>query len=115
MYRQSDGYPRGHGKELAEFLKDFRIVNGRSLPKKKDRLAYGISCLAAQVIAHFKSKAGEIYLFNGNERDCWEEYIYIVENQEKSSKPKLSIIDCRKGRIIFEGTPENFLESDLVK
>lgn len=28
MYRQMDGYPSGHGKELAEFLIKIRMVNG---------------------------------------------------------------------------------------
>ena len=28
MYRQMDGYPSGHGAELAEFLNGFNIVNG---------------------------------------------------------------------------------------
>jgi hypothetical protein len=28
MYRQYDGYPSGHGLELAEFLKGKRLVNG---------------------------------------------------------------------------------------
>ncbi len=28
MYRQFDGYPSGHGLDLAEFLKDFKIING---------------------------------------------------------------------------------------
>lgn len=28
LYRQFDGYPEGHGKELAEFLQNMPIVNG---------------------------------------------------------------------------------------
>ena len=28
MYRQYDGYPSGHGQELAEFLFDGKLVNG---------------------------------------------------------------------------------------
>ena len=28
MYRQYDGYPSGHGAELAEFLMPFKLVNG---------------------------------------------------------------------------------------
>ena len=30
MYRQFDGYPTGHGSELAHFLVPFKIVNGIS-------------------------------------------------------------------------------------
>jgi hypothetical protein len=28
MYRQFDGYPDGHGEELARFLSGFTMVNG---------------------------------------------------------------------------------------
>ena len=28
MYRQYDGYPQGHGKELADFLNSGTMVNG---------------------------------------------------------------------------------------
>ena len=36
MYRQYDGYPSGHGLDLAAFLNNFRVVNGLSIdmPKK---------------------------------------------------------------------------------
>ena len=33
MYRQFDGYPKGHGAELAEFLNGGRLVNGLSATK----------------------------------------------------------------------------------
>ena len=42
MYRQFDGYPSGHGAELAEFLDGFRIVNGYSGDPVKT--ANGMSC-----------------------------------------------------------------------
>ncbi len=28
LYRQYDGYPAGHGAELAEFLEGYTVVNG---------------------------------------------------------------------------------------
>ena len=34
MYRHLDGYPEGHGLELAEFLKDVEIVRGVPLVNK---------------------------------------------------------------------------------
>ena len=34
MYRHLDGYPEGHGLDLAEFLKDIEIVNGVPLNKE---------------------------------------------------------------------------------
>ena len=35
MYRQYDGYPSGHGIELAEFLAKGRLVNGISAVEKE--------------------------------------------------------------------------------
>jgi hypothetical protein len=78
MYRQFDGYPSGHGKELAEFLSAIEIVNGlRSGSQSK--VANGAGCLAAQMVGHFKTDAGGIYLQSVTNRDYdWIDYIYHV-------------------------------------
>ena len=77
MYRQFDGYPDGHGEELASFLKTFRAVtNGMSGDTKNT--ANGGACLAAQIIAHFKTDPGNFYLYPAGTRDAGEEYIYEV-------------------------------------
>src|SRR5690606_27103740 len=85
LYRQFDGYPDGHGSELADFLNEFMLGNGipynldEQLKKqKKKKFANGMNCLAAQIIAHFKDEAGGFYLFKAGTRDCGEEYIYTV-------------------------------------
>lgn len=57
MYRQYDGYPSGHGKELFDFLSQFTIVNGMGLNEKR-KIANGAGCLAAQVVEHFKRESG---------------------------------------------------------
>ena len=54
MYRHLDGYPEGHGLDLAEFLKDIKIVNGIPLNKELGNQANGSGCLAAQMLKHFK-------------------------------------------------------------
>jgi hypothetical protein len=90
MYRQMDGYPEGHGLELAEFLNGFKMVNG--LSDKKEKIANGMSCLVAQVIAHFKTEAGSFYIYPAGTRDCWEEYIYIVTGKE-GFEPEIEILD----------------------
>ena len=54
MYRQFDGYPSGHGAELAEFLNSFdAIVNGIRIGDTR-KISNGMGCLAAQMIAFFK-------------------------------------------------------------
>jgi hypothetical protein len=77
MYRQYDGYPTDHGAELAEFLKDMVVVKGfnDSTPTKA---ANGMECLAAQLVAHFKTGIGGIYLYPVTVKDADQEYEYHI-------------------------------------
>ena len=78
LYRQMDGYPSGHGKELAAFLEGFTIVNGYN-PDMKGKVANGATCLAAQIIAHFKTGVWDFYLYPAGTYGIGEEYIYYVD------------------------------------
>tara|TARA_Y100000034_G_C6828617_1_gene373865 strand:- start:61 stop:549 length:489 start_codon:yes stop_codon:yes gene_type:complete len=77
MYRQYDGYPTGHGEEVADFLKEYTVVDGLPLGVKK-KMFNGVGCMAASIVKHFKENAGGIYLNPAGMRDCGEEYIYEV-------------------------------------
>lgn len=78
MYRQFDGYPSGHGIELAKFLNNGRLVNGLG-STDNHRVFNGMGCLAAQIVANFKKVAGNIYLHVPRlDQDCWQEYEYHV-------------------------------------
>ncbi len=77
LYRQYDGNPTGHGSELKTFLEGMQVVNGLGIGDQK-RIANGMDCLAAQLIAHFKTEPGGFYLYPAGRRDCGEEYIYTV-------------------------------------
>lgn len=100
MYRQFDGYPSGHGAELAEFLNGFEIVNGYG--EKKPKLANGMGCLAAQMIANFKDSVGGFYIYPITSKDCWQEYEYhVFENRVVVKNPT---------EVIFEGDYEAFVE-----
>lgn len=69
MYRQFDGYPSGHGLELAEFLNSFEaIVNGIPVGDKR-KMANGMGCLTAQLVANFKDGAGGFYLYPADATD----------------------------------------------
>ena len=83
LYRQYDGYPTGHGAELQEFLSGFQIVNGLG-SQREEKIANGMDCLAAQLIAHFKKEAGGFYLYPAGTRDCGEEYIYTLYLQSNN-------------------------------
>jgi hypothetical protein len=84
MYRQFDGYPTGHGAELAEFLGSFdAIVNGYAFNESR-KVANGMGCLAAQLVANFKVGVGGFYLYPADATDCGQEYEYhVYENVVK--------------------------------
>ena len=109
MYRHYDGYPKGHGIELAEFLRDFRVVNG--LGSKDDaKIANGYGCLAAFMVAHFKKDSGQIYLYECNDdQDSWQNYTYTV--YPKDGEPTwISIYSNLTEECIFVGTSEDLIE-----
>ena len=62
IYRQSDGYPTGHGKELKEILGSMKIVNGFQSEMEMGEYANGLGCMAAQLVARLKKRIGGIYL-----------------------------------------------------
>ena len=99
MYRQFDGYPTGHGAELAEFLLSGRMVNGLN-GMGKEKQFNGMGCLAAQMIAHFKQSAGGFYIHPVDSTDCWQDYEYHVQEN------RVRIYDMTKD--IFDGTWEQF-------
>ena len=116
MYRQYDGYPEGHGTELADFLKGGKVVNGIGGDDKN--VFNGAGCLAAQMIAHFKDGAGGFYIQPITAKDCGQEYEYevIVDFDTKEVTMKcieVGYIDSKgnykNGKItIFEGKPVDF-------
>ena len=101
MYRQFDGYPSGHGAELAEFLDGFRIVNGYSGDPVKT--ANGMSCLSAQLVANFKKDIGQFYLHPTDARDCGQDYEYHITQSENGSL-NVSIFDTYREENIFDGS-----------
>ena len=102
MYRQFDGYPSGHGSELAEFLNSFdAIVNGIPVGDKR-RLANGMGCLAAQLIANFKTEVGGFYIYPVSAEDCGQDYEYhVYENKVIVKNPT---------EVIFDGSWKDFNE-----
>lgn len=83
FYRQMDGYPSGHGAELAQILASGKLVNG--IGGDKGRVFNGMGCLAAQVIAEMKDGPGHIYMVSADHGG--EEYNYEVRGFFDVSKP----------------------------
>ena len=107
MYRQYDGYPSGHGIELAEWLLKYNVVNGISLNDTR-KIANGMDCLAAQMFAHFKDGPGGIYCMHPDTKDCGEEYIYEIQ-EDCDNNLSITIFDVYKNKIIFKDSPEQLL------
>lgn len=103
VYQQYDGYPEGVGKKLYEFLKDFTIVNGIRLDEDR-QIANGMSCLAAQFIAEFKTGVGSLYIVPIGQT---EEYNYIVDFSTDDDEMTITVWDYDGGEE-FEGTVEEF-------
>jgi len=103
MYRQFDGYPSGHGQELADFLKDGQLVNGLGTGQP-EKVFNGMGCLAAQAVKHFKDGPGGFYIYPLNNR---QEYNYEVIGDFNTRE--LTLV-CRgsNGRVMFKGNPKEF-------
>ena len=99
MYRQFDGYPSGHGQELAEFLLSGKMVNGIPVGRK-ERFFNGMPCLAAQMVSEFKKESGGFYLYPVDSTDCWQEYEYHVYEDKVVVKDPTEVI--------FSGTWDKF-------
>jgi len=107
MYRQFDGYPEGHGKELAELLAGMKMVNGFGGEPKKQ--ANGMPCLVAQVIAHFKKGVGGFYIHPPKTRDCCEEYVYFVSGKE-GEEPTIKCKESGSSHYILNGKASTVLK-----
>ena len=100
IYRQFDGYPSGHGHELAQFLNSKTLVNGYK--DKNSAEANGMGCLAAQLIVQLKHGVGGIYIYPVASTDCFQDYEYhVYENNVIVKDPTA---------VIFEGTWEEFAQ-----
>lgn len=110
LYRQMDGYPEGHGVELAEFLAPFTIVNGYS-GREKQPAANGLGCLAAQAIAHFKTKSGigGFYLYPEGAKDVGEEYVYEVTGTQMTCFEVIGFETTEDRKLVFKGLASDFL------
>ena len=100
IYRQFDGYPSGHGHELAQFLNSKILVNGYG--EQNSAEANGMGCLAAQLIVQLKHGVGGIYIYPVASTDCFQDYEYhVYENNVIVKDPTA---------VIFEGTWKQFAQ-----
>lgn len=102
FYRQFDGYPSGHGLEIAKFMAGIEIVNGYNFSMKGGTHANGAGCFAAQMIAILKETNGRdgglggIYIRSHDAEN--EEYTYTINLQSIGdgwdAKDKITSVKC---------------------
>lgn len=116
LYRQMDGYPSGHGAELKEFLNGFEIINGipmgvygKAIGELK--VANGMSCLAAQVVAHFKTEIGQFYVTDHEDSQEYVYDIYPIKDEFKRGEPVrlcVRVWSEYRDRVLYEGEISEF-------
>jgi len=105
LYRQYDGYPTGHGRDLLSFLNNMEIVNGISNTEKR-KIANGMGCLSAQIVAHLKEAPGDFYLHSAGTRDIGEEFIYTLYYTEEL---RIKVQDTYDdGSDLFDGNMKSY-------
>jgi len=115
MYRQYDGYPTGHGAELAEFLTQFTMVNGLGINETR-KVANGMPCLAAQLVAHFKSEAGGFYLYPTSTVDCGQDYEYhVYHNGSEGLRVSITNRGCNFFGLTQSDTNEKIFDGTVVE
>lgn len=117
FYRQYDGYPSGHGADLASFLDGYNLINGISGQPGKS--ANGMGCLAAQVIANFKNESGVggIYVYKADTQDVGEEYVYTVYQsaiRNEVGNLCMTVYSAWRKVVLFDGPVSEF-DAEAVK
>ena len=114
IYRQCDGYPTGHGLELARAC-NVKLLDGVSSAYTVNDYANGIGCLAATAVGKLKQQMlGNVYLAPPDEKPCdWVEYVYIVRQTAVGKPPSIECstksgswpFNLQNAGHVFTGTP----------
>lgn len=95
IYRHSDGYPTGLGRDLREHAA-LRITRGR----QERGTANGMECFAAQVVAALKDGPGGIYLQRPDVRADGCSYVYHLYQTplgvpgDEPARVRIVVEDC---------------------
>jgi hypothetical protein len=78
LYKQYDGYVEDWGKELKDFFKSGKMVNGFPI-NSKDKLFNGVGCFALQLVTEFKEGVGDLY---ATTEEDMQEFNYTITFKE---------------------------------
>jgi hypothetical protein len=113
MYRQYDGYPSGHGLELAEFLTQGRLVNG--LSGKNETVFNGMGCLAAAMVANFKDTPGGFYIYSVDETECGQDYEYHIYKDAEGLRVRITDRGCNMFGLTMSDTNDAIFDGSLAE
>lgn len=115
LYRQYDGYPSGHGAELAGFLSQFTMVNGIGVNETR-KVANGMGCLAGQLVSNFKDGAGQFYLYPTECVDCGQDYEYhVYQNEEGDLCVRVTDRGCNLFGLTMSDTNECLFDGPVLR
>lgn len=104
LYRQFDGYPKGHGKELADFLNSKTLVNGYGDTTSTTE-ANGMGCLAALLIGHLKGgRIGNVYVTSKGDSQEYDYTVYL-KSAQIFMRVESAYADTR---LLYDGPASNF-------
>lgn len=104
VYRQYDGYPSGHGRDLFNCLGHRKLVNGYNDSQNQ---VNGMTNAAAMLIANTCSatECGEIYVHAfDSEADMGQDYTYTVSDKDGTIWLRLTSY----GDTVYDGRLANF-------
>jgi hypothetical protein len=121
VYFQYDGYPEGHPSDVCGWLTQSKVVNG--FGEKSELIFNGAGCFAAQFVAKFKDKTGNVYLESiESYGHCGEDYLYeinFLDNYEIEFVATKDHFDSDTKDFIwteiFRGHPKDFYERYEIK
>lgn len=87
LYKQMDGYPDGWGKDLKDFIRGGKFINGIGAGTSLFKHFNGAGDFALQLVLKYKDGIGEIYATTATDR---EEYNYRID------------VDHKKGSVFME-------------
>jgi hypothetical protein len=112
IYRQMDGYPEGHGKDLANILNSFTFVNGLPFGDPR-KLANGPGCAVAQILSELKDGPGGIYVIPCDKKLYDNDYHYhinfkVEDTMQRKVEVNVKVYSYRGTKPIFRGTLSAF-------
>lgn len=108
IYRQSDGYLSGHGKDIVDAFAGRKFVNGFA-GRYRNKCINGMGCAAALLISWLKQdhECGLIYIAPPDPSRK-EEYTYTIAGDTMDPKSGMRITVTAYGKTLYDGLMSEF-------